>query len=141
MSNIKTSFIEFLTQVKRAKEVSLVLAQDESERDDLEKLLIQNNFSKVSNVFGLMEKIKIGAECFFVIDSTTNFEDLKKYYDFIIQYPTGQIEIFNSVENESLVVAPKINSTVVLLTDKIVIQNCQKQNFDFLSSVGLSYQS
>lgn len=141
MSNIKTNFIDFLSQIKNAKEVSLVLAQDESEKYNLEKLLLENNFSKVIDVFDLMKKIEIGGECFFVLDLTADIKILKKYYDFVIQYPTRQIEIFDANKNISLVVSPNVNSKVILLIDKEAIQNCQKQNFDFLSLVGLTYQS
>jgi hypothetical protein len=142
MSDIKTSFAEFLTPALKVKEMSLVLAQNENEQETLQELLIKANFINVFDIFILMEKLKVGGKYFLIINSDTSSEDLKKYYDFVAQYATGTIELFDHQNFKTIVVAPNYeNSSIILLINKNDIKSLALKGFNFINNCGLTYQS
>jgi hypothetical protein len=142
MSDINTNFAEFLTYALKVKEVALVLASDEREQIILQELLTQANFSSVPDVFTLMEKLKVGGKYLIIINSSTSSEDLKKYYDFVAQYATGQIELFDHQASKTVLATPNYgNTSVILLVNKNDLKLFALKGFNFLDNCGLTYHS
>lgn len=135
ISIITDSFVQdFLPKTKGSKEVSLVIAKDEHELLSFVGIMEKQGFAKSENIKDLMEKSKTH----FVIDVSLG----KKVYDFMVQYPTGQVEIFSKKLMKSEIISPDYeNSSIVFLIDKNVLQKFQQAGIDLLSVVGLTYQS
>ena len=66
----------------------------------------------------------------------------KDVYDFIVQYPTGQVEIFDNTAMKSNTFSPNhTNSCVVILVLKEDLSKIQEKGWDILSLCGVTYQS
>lgn len=141
MLNNTNQFNQFLSRAPQAKEVSLAIAEDEKELKQFQEILDKKKFYQANNIFELLESIKGSGDHYLVIDEKT-IKTKKEIYGFIIQYPTGQIEIFNPKIMQSQIASPDYQklATIILITKK-ASQDFQKENFDILSAVGLTYQS
>ena len=129
---------EYLNFVKSQKEVGFMLAKNEKELKEFEKELTSSCFVKNSNIAGLGESLKSPGKNYLVLKSNGP----KKVYDFLVQYPTGQIEIFDSESMKSDVIIPdyKMNTTVMLVTKKYLLK-IKEEGYDLLSYAGLTYQN
>ncbi|MCL5795650.1 MAG: hypothetical protein M1338_04845 [Patescibacteria group bacterium] len=137
MNNPDQKFIEFLNFTSSQKEISLGIAKDETELRKLQNILIKNNFKKSNDIFELMSLIKNPHKNYLVLDK--NFD--KNIYDFLIQYPTGQIEIFNSEKMKSEISSLDYrNSAIIFLVTRENLSYIQKKEFDILPNIGLTYQ-
>jgi hypothetical protein len=129
---------EFLNFVKSQKEVGFIITENDKDLKEFEKELTLSSFIKNGNIVELGESLKKSGKNFIVLKN----EDLKSVYDFLIQYPTGQIEIFDSKLMKSEVIIPNYaKSTVVLLTTKKYLSKIEKEGYDLLSHAGLTCQS
>lgn len=128
---------EYLDFSKSQKEVCLMIAENKKELGDFEKELILSGFVKNSNIIELGESLKKQDKNYLVLKSNES----KNAYDFFVQYPTGQIEIFHSKSMKSSVIIPdyKKNSTIVLLTKSDLLK-IKEEGYNLLSHVGLTYQ-
>ena len=130
----KASIEEFLSVMIGSKEVGLVIAKNESEISSFAKVMDQFGFERSNNVADLFKSPK----AYFVADENLD----KDVYDFIVQYPTGQIEIFDKRLMQSKTLSPDYkNSAVILLVDKDNLNKIQEKGFDLLSSAGPAFQS
>ncbi len=130
----KTSIEEFLLLMTGSKEVGLVIAKNRTEYEKFAKTLSSFGFDKSENIADILKTQKT----YFTIDQNTE----KDAYDFIAQYPTGQIEIFDKKNMQSQTFSPDYkNSAVVLLVDQDNLNKLQAKGFDFLSASGPAYRS
>ena len=141
MPNNINHFNQFLSRSHQAKEVSLAIAQDEKELKQFQEILDKKNFKQANNIFELLDNIKSNPINYFIA-AKEHVKSKKEIYDFIIQYPTGQIEIFNPATMQSQIANPDYQKlTTIILITKEDLAEFRKENFDILSNVGLTYQS
>lgn len=128
------SIEEFLSVMQGGKEVGLIIAQNEAELSSFAKALDRFDFKRLENIFDLFTFSKT----YLVADQNMD----KGVYDFIVQYPTGQVEIFNKELMQSQTIAPDYkNSAVVLLVEKNNLNKIQEKGFDLLGVAGPAFQS
>lgn len=138
MQETTAQFSLFLSHATSQKEVSLVIAVDEKEIAAFEKALAENGFQEVKTAFELLEKVRTGTKTF--LNMNDNFN--KQVYDFLTQYPTGQIELFDNEQMESKVVSSAYeNGAVVFLVSKNNLLEIEKKGFRIREAVGMAYQS
>jgi len=124
---------DFLDTLAGSKEVGLVIAENQKELQNFSRLLDDAGFNKSIGIVNVFESQK----SYIVVD-----EDMgKSVYDFAIQYPTGQVEIFDNKDMRSKVFSPDYYSAIVLLVVKDVLNNLQTKGFDLLSAAGPAYRS
>ncbi len=129
-----TSIEEFLSWMTGSREVGLAVAKDQTEFENFAEALNRNGFKKSENVLGLLEVKKT----YFIADQNT----AKDIYDFVVQYPTGQIEIFDKKIMQSRTFSPSYKDlAVVLLVDQDNLNKLQAKGFNFLSASGPAYRS
>lgn len=125
---------EFLSAVEGAKEVGLVIAKNDEELLNFVEAMDSVGFKRSEDTAELLKSPKT----YFVADE--NLE--KDVYDFIVQYPTGQVEIFDKKLMQSQTFSPDYkDSAIVLLVDKNNLNKIQEKGFDILSVTGLAFQS
>ncbi len=130
----KTSLVDFLSIVLGSKEVGLILAKDKSEFTDFMQKLEQTGFRQAQK----MTDITKIARVYFALDEVVN----KEVYDFVVQYPSGQVELFDKQLMQSTVFSPDYkNSAVVLLVYKDSLIKFKEQGFDILTVAGPAFQS
>lgn len=130
----KASIEEFLSVMVGSKEVGLVIAQNEAELSSLAKALERFDFKRSENISDLFKSPKT----YLVADENID----KDVYDFIVQYSTGQVEIFNKKLMQSQTLSPDYkNSAVVLLVDKSNLNKIQEKGFDLLGVAGPAFQA
>jgi hypothetical protein len=130
----KKSFSQFLNIASGQKEVSITIAKNQKEQDDFIKILSENGFKKSDAVYELLENPKT----YFVASKNID----KNIYDFIVQYPTGQVEIFDKNIMKSNLYTPEYKDKVVIIVAlKNNLKKLQKKNFDLLALTGPAYQS
>ena len=138
MQENTAQFSLFLSHAISQKEVSLVIARDEKENTAFEKILTENGFQEAKTSFELLEKARTRVKTY--LNLNDNFS--KQVYDFLTQYPTGQIELFDNEQMGSKVVFPAYeNGAVVFLVSKNNLLEIEKKGFRIREAVGMAYQS
>jgi len=128
------SLEEFLLVTAGSKEVGLIIAKDSNELQDFVESLDENGFKRSDKIVDLLEL----QQAYFVINESA----AKDAYDFAVQYPTGQIEIFDKEHMRSQTFSPEYsNLKLVLLVAKDDLNKLQTKGFDLLSAVGPAFQS
>ncbi len=136
--NNENKLTNFLKYAAFQKEVSLIIAKNEEELKEFEEILDKNHFKKASHVSQLLLYIDSPSKLYFHINSNLP----KELYDFILQYPTGQVEIFDKNKMSSTVTTPSYSDvSVILLITKEKLSQIQNGELEILSHVGLTYQN
>lgn len=130
----KISFADFISVVFGSKEVGLALAKDKTEFADFTQKLEQAGFQQPKNIADIPKIAKV----YFSFDDIIS----KEIYDIVVQYPSGQVEIFDKQLMQSRVFSPDYkNSALVLLMYKDSLIKFQEQGFDILAVAGPAFQS
>jgi hypothetical protein len=136
MSNTsnKTSIEEFLSLMTGSKEVGLAIAKNQTELEKFSKAMDSFDFKKSENVADLLKTQKT----YLIVDHNID----KNIYDFVVQYSSGQVEIFDKKLMQSQTLSPDYkNSAIVLLVDQDNLNKIQAKGFDLLSASGPAYRS
>lgn len=140
--NLNQSFIDFLEKTVGQNEVALVIADGSQEISQFEAVLSGEGFKMVRNIHDLIEMIEETSSRRKIVYISPDHGNIKNLYDFVIQYPTGQVEISDSKTPQSKVIFPNYpNLSVVVLVLKEELQKFELANFSFLQHVGLTLQN
>lgn len=127
------SLEQFLTVTAGSREMGLIIAKDASESESFARSLDGMGFKRSQTVVDLLKLQK----SYFVISEDTT----KDAYDFAVQYPSGQVEIFDREQMRSQSFSPDYSSlNLVLLVIKDELNKLQTKGFDLLSAVGPAFQ-
>ncbi len=128
---------DFLQKINSQKEVSLIIAKD-SEFEEIVKTLRSFKFKDVTGIPDLLKKIEKPSKIFLCLKKVFP----KEVYDFITQYPTGQIEIYDNHNTEPYVATPIYKGvSIVIVTDPSALDSAKDLGFSVLNTVGLIYRS
>lgn len=134
-------FSRFLLIALFQKEVSLAVAKDEKELQGFKQMISEGGFKEAKNAFELLERAETPSKSYLVLDGLTDRE-LRDAHDLAIQYPTGQIELFDGGNMRPAVVSPSYqNTAIVFIVTNDELKEIQSKGLDLLSSAGLCYQS
>ena|SRR5579872_5128463 len=129
-----TEFNDFLKVAFGQKEVGLIIAKNRDQLSDFSSIMDAEGFKKSDHVSGLTHSPKS-----YVVISENMSKDA---YDFLVQYPTGQVEIFDTDTMQSKTFSPDYaNSCVIFLVLKEDLGKLQEKGWDILGSSGPAYQS
>jgi hypothetical protein len=132
------TFEDFLKYTKSQKEVSLVIAKDDNEFDSLLKKLGDAQFRQAVDTSDLFKHITKASKSFVAVKDNLS----KDLYDFAVQYPTGQVEIYDKFNLKSQIITPVYNDvTVVYVLTKAALKKTQESGFRILEIAGITYQS
>lgn len=135
---MNNSFTDFLKHSVSQKEISLAIAKNDQELNQFEETLHQSGFKKAYEVAEILNGIKEDSKVYYFIDEKFP----KALYDLIVQYPTGQVEIFDLRSMKSTVVTPSYTkSAIILLVTKDTLSYFQSKGQSILEYVGMAYQS
>lgn len=135
MANTFDDFIRFTSS---QKEISLIIAKDEVELFSFVKTLEDEGFSQTLDVLDLFKYITVPSKVFFVIQENLS----KDMYDFVVQYPTGQVEIYDKFNLKSQTVIPIYKDiSIIFIVTKETLKKTQESGFRILEQVGITYQS
>lgn len=128
------NLIKFIKYSTSQKEVSLIIAKNKEEIQETIKALTNTGYGQISEVKDIFRLITQTAKILIVINNDFS----KDIYDFIVQYPTGQIEIYNKDKLKSETVTPiyKDVSIIVVSDDETI----KKSKFPILEKIGLTYR-
>lgn len=128
------NFIKFIKYSVSQKEVSLIITKGEKENQEIIKTLTEIDYRQSINALEITKLISQPAKIFITLEN--NFS--KDIYDFIVQYPTGQIEIYDKDKLKSQIATPIYNDvSIVVVADEETIK---KTKFPILEKVGLTYR-
>lgn len=132
MNDDLTKFINYSVS---QKEVSLIVTKDEEEAQRTVKTLTNVGYSQVSEIKEILKLITRPAKILVVL----NNDFPKEIYDFVVQYPTGQVEIYDKEKLKSEAVTPIYKDvSIILIADKKTIE---KSKLPILEKLGLTYRS
>ncbi len=132
----KKNFQQFLNLTIGQKEVSLAIARNVSELKEFQEILEKEKFIESKSAAELAQNIKDNMRNFLVLGS-----DIKPEYDFIVQYPTGQIEFFDHEAMQPTVYSVEHQDTgIIFLVADEVLKNISI-NYNILERVGLTYRN
>ena len=136
--SMQKSFTDFLKYTSSQKEVSLAIAKDETELQQFVKSLEADNFRQAIDTSDLFKHITKPSKAFVIIKDKLS----KDLYDFIIQYPTGQVEIYDKFNLKSQLVTPVYDKvSVIFIITKDALKKTQELGYQMLEHAGVSYQS
>lgn len=128
------NFIKFIKCSVSQKEVSLIITKDEKEIQEIIKTLTEIGYRQAINALEIIKIISQPAKIFVTLEN--NFS--KDIYDFVVQYPTGQVEIYDKVKLKSQTTTPVYkNVSIIVVADEETIK---KSKFPILEKVGLTYR-
>lgn len=131
-------FKQFLEDATAQKELPLALAKDNEEFVHFHDLMTEQGFVGSDKIFDVIKQLESKKKIYFVI----NQHNIKIAYDFILQYPTGQVNLLNKEDMSNISYSPKYNShSLVLLTTDEFISHLQKNSLNFLENIGMVYRS
>jgi len=132
-----SDFREFLTFTSSQKEVSLVLAKDETVQNDLVQILYQQGFHQIHTVSELLKIIAAPTKVFYLVQNELPVD----IYEFIQQYPTRHISIYDKATKKFVASRPIYKDVaVILVVTKDNLEKIHSQNFTLFDKVGLTYQ-
>ncbi len=135
---MKNTFDDFLKFVDSQKEVCLAIANDEAELAELAGKLKEYTFQHIPNVFELLQHVSHPSKSFFIVQECLS----KDVYDFVVQYPTGQVEVYDNMNHTSQTALPRYTGVaVVLLLTRATLTRTQAAGFMLLERVGITYQN
>lgn len=124
----------FIHAVFGSKEIGLIIAEDESEQEGFAASLDGMGFVRSKNAGDLVKFPKT----YLILEEEMD----RDVYNFLVQYPTGQIQMFDSKTMRSKVMAPDYNlSTAVIMVTKSNILKLRAKGYEALSLAGPAYQS
>ncbi len=135
MTNTFENFLKYATS---QKEVSLAIAKDDNEIARLTKKLEKADFRQTVDTSDLFKQITKASKSYVVVKDSLS----KDLYDFAVQYPTGQVEIYDKFNLKSQTVTPIYKDvSVVFLITKTILKKTQESGFRILELAGITYQS
>lgn len=111
----------------------MAVAKDENELNQFIKSMNESGFKEGSNASDLL-----GYSKSFIVAKEETGKDI---YDFLVQYPTGQVEIFNKDNMQSETFFPDYKSRAVLLIDEKILNKLSDEGLDLLSVAGPTYRT
>lgn len=128
------SMEEFFSVIVGAKEPSIMLAKNDDERTRFAKALYDRGFAQSKTVGDLFQL----SRTFLIITDGLD----KTVYDFLVQYPTGQVQIFNKATMQSQTMSPNYaQSSIVIIVNNETVRFLADQGVDLRAITGLAYQS
>jgi hypothetical protein len=128
------SLNDFLAVLQGSKEVGLALAEDNADRSRLANALEEQGLKRSARVLDLFT----APQTYIVLGKDAD----KDLYDFAVQYPTGQVEIFDTKRMRSeILLSTDGDRRVVFLAAKDDLDAWQAKGFDILSAVGPTYRA
>lgn len=135
---MNSDFAKFIKHSISQKEISIAIAKDDQEQRQFQKTLDDVGFKKVHDISEIMGDIKENSKIYYCIEEKFP----KALYDLVIQYPTGQVEIFDVHSMKSTVVSPNYEkSSIILVVTKDNLSYFQNKGYQILEYVGMAYQS
>jgi hypothetical protein len=135
---MNSKFSDFLKHSISQKEISLAIAKDDQELNKFQESLHHAGFKKAYDAPEILNDMKENSKVYYFIDEKFP----KALYDLIIQYPTGQVEIFDVRSMKSSVVTPSYSkSAIILLVTKDTLAYFQNKGYSILQHVGMAFQS
>jgi hypothetical protein len=127
-------FGQFLVTVAGGKEVGLVVGASQEELESARKALEHHHYTRATTPLELMDNQKV----YLVLTK----DILKGAYDFVTQYATGQVELWDSARAKSVVATPRYSdSTVVLLTTQEELNAAEERGLDLLGVAGPTFRT
>jgi hypothetical protein len=125
---------DFIKKVAGGREAGIAIAKDAEEAEIFSRRMREQGLQKAENVFDLLRCPK----AYFAVSE----DSAKDTYDFLLQYPTGQVEIFDKASMHSEVLSPDYErSAIVILIEKNLLAKIEAKGFNLLSAAGPAYQS
>jgi len=134
---IKQKFSTFLDDALSQKEVSFIIAEHENELSHFQRWLDDRGYQSAANATELLRMAKQNKKLYSILDS----EDAKNDYDFAVQYPTGQVELFEPKSMKGITETLEYkNRSVIFLVTRHHLSQLEKKNYNFLSVVGIAFR-
>src|SRR3989344_6058627 len=89
--NSRNQLVDFLNHTVSQKEVSVIIAKDNNEQHLFQEELDREGFRQAIDVSEIIKRNKALSKVYFMVRDKFP----KDIYDFLLQYPTGQVEIFD----------------------------------------------
>jgi hypothetical protein len=132
-------FEEFIKDSISQKEISLILAKDDDELAWLKDKLAKNNYIFPANILVAISELNSQDKtCFEIKDES----EAKELYDFAMQYPTGQINMFDEKTMKNIISTPDYNNkSIIFLATEDQLKKLRHINFDFFAISGIAYRN
>ena len=134
----RVAFTKFLEQIISSREVSLAIAPDAESLAELVEFVSARGLTRCENAFDIVRTIQAQRYVVFITLTT----DLPKLlYDFVVQYPTGMVQLSDPETLAQVVAHPSWeNNAVLVLATKKAMEAAQTKGFLLLESVGMCWQ-
>lgn len=137
MKNSKTLEL-FLSRANSQKEPVFIIAENNKGVKEYQAIIEESGYKQAKTVKDLMKESKAVNKKYIIVQAG---DDLKDIYDFTVQYPTGQVEIYDKKNLTTDVLNPNYkNTSFLFLVTKDTLSASREKGYDLLSQAGLTYQ-
>ncbi len=137
MKNSKTLEL-FLSRANSQKEPVFIIAENNKEVKECQIIVEEAGYKQAKTVKDLMKESKTINKKYIVVQDSDNLKDI---YDFTVQYPTGQVEIYDKKNLTTDVLNSNYkNTSFLFLAIKCTLFASREKGYNILSQAGLIYQ-
>lgn len=128
-------FTDFISHIESQREISLAIANGQRELDDFVSSLEESGFRQVIDTHELFRRVVKPVKIFYLIKDPFP----KPIYDFMVQYPTGQVEIFDKASMRSDIIIPVYHKvSIVFLVRKDRLLSIEKEGYSLRENTGIT---
>ncbi|MDD4290504.1 MAG: hypothetical protein PHH83_04550 [Patescibacteria group bacterium] len=134
--NIQESIKQFLGFFQKSHDAGLIIFDEQKDFQIIEKEILNSGFSFSKNFDDLVENIESSKKTYiFLKDELDN-----KLYEFISQYSTGQINIYDGYKN--IPINPNYErGGFLILINFNNLQQIEEKSYSLLSVCGLTWRN
>jgi len=130
---------KFISHCVPSKDIHLLIAQNNNEFFNIEETLKKHKYHKCIDINQFIDSLNTYQKIYLTVDNLLD----KTLYDFICQYPTGQISLSIPEKGGNISINPDYKSTsiLILITKENLFSKVEKDKFTLLDKVGMVFQT
>lgn len=134
---MEDTFEDFLLKTESQKEVSLVIVQEDQDIEEIIEVLEKFQYKNMVNLPSLLKEIERPSRVCVFLEKVFP----RKLYDFISQYPTGNIEVYDNETSGSQVAFPLYDGvSIVVVAKQSALDYAKRLGYSVLEKVGLTFR-
>ena len=135
-------FQEFVGYAMGSRDVSLAVSSAGFELAGWEEQLLKAGWKKAESIAELAQKISTGGKYYLLFNEFATEDELKPAYDFALQYPAGQVSVFDEQKMANLALSPNYeDSGIIYLFTQAVLDKAKEKSFQFVGNCGLTFKN
>lgn len=129
---------QFLEHIVSSREVSLAVTADTESLAEMVEVVSAGGFTRCEDAFAMIRAIQVPR---YLVFTVLTADAPKPLYDFVVQYPTGMVQLGHPDSLTQVVAhASWENNAVLVVATRKTMEATQTKGYRFLEGVGMCWQ-